>query len=221
MTVYANIDLSKSLIGASAGAPNSGPYTYKIEYRNTGNQDATSVVITDVLPAGMTYVPNSVKWNGSATVITDGAAATGSPSIGVTTATAGGRTTVTTTISRIALNTAGYITLNVSVAANTAPGVLSNVAGVVYNNGNINNASNTSNSVDFTVTQVASLTMTTTAVPTANPGATVLFTNVVTNTGTGTDTFNITLGPTANFPAGTTFTLLEERWRHHADRYGR
>lgn len=212
VTVYANIDLSKSIVGSSSGAPGAA-IQYKIEYRNTGNQDATSVVITDQLPAGVSYVANSVKWNGSSTVITDGAAAAGSPAtIKVTTATVGtgnaARTTVTTTISTVALNTSGYITLNATVGATTSPGVLSNVAGVSYNNGNAT-ATNTSNSVDFTVSASFAVTMTTTTVPSANPGATVLFPNVVTNAGTASDTFNITLGATTGFPSGTTFTLLK------------
>jgi uncharacterized repeat protein (TIGR01451 family) len=42
---------------------------YSLAYQNTGNTTATNVTITDVLPAGLTYVPGSATVNG--TVLTD------------------------------------------------------------------------------------------------------------------------------------------------------
>ncbi|MDE2325860.1 MAG: DUF11 domain-containing protein, partial [Betaproteobacteria bacterium] len=62
VTNNAVITLTKA-VSASSGAPGSGPYTYTLTYTNTGNSTATSVVISDAIPAGMTYVANSGRWS--------------------------------------------------------------------------------------------------------------------------------------------------------------
>ena len=38
-------------VTAAVGTPVLGPISFEISYRNTGNADATNVVITDLLPA--------------------------------------------------------------------------------------------------------------------------------------------------------------------------
>ncbi|WP_159152766.1 DUF7619 domain-containing protein [Acinetobacter johnsonii] len=44
---------------------------YTLTFKNTGNAAATNVAIFDVLPANVTYKPNSAKYSGSSTDLTD------------------------------------------------------------------------------------------------------------------------------------------------------
>jgi uncharacterized repeat protein (TIGR01451 family) len=72
ITVAANaaaIVVNKT-IDKPSGVADSGPYTYTIRYENTGDNDATAILLYDALPEHMDYVPNSAKLNGVA--ITDG-----------------------------------------------------------------------------------------------------------------------------------------------------
>ncbi|OZA93799.1 MAG: hypothetical protein B7X59_14200, partial [Polaromonas sp. 39-63-203] len=187
----------------------SGPYTYSLTYTNTGNSNATSVVISDVIPAGMTYVANSGRWSvtGAAALSDTGATSGSAPNTLTSQYTAAG-TTFAVTLAQVAPGQSGVISFNVNVGAATAPGLINNTATESYNNG-ATTVTGSSNTVPFTVTQTASVTMTgqTVAGPAA-PGSTVSFTNALTNTGNGIDTFNITLGA-SNYPAGTTFQLFK------------
>ena len=56
------VELTKS-ISATEGLSPSGLYTVTLSYRNTGSSDATNVTLIDALPAGMTYVAGSGRWN--------------------------------------------------------------------------------------------------------------------------------------------------------------
>ncbi|MCY7369556.1 MAG: DUF11 domain-containing protein, partial [Polaromonas sp.] len=83
-----------------------------------------------------------------------------------------------------------------------------NTATSSYNNGAAV-VTGSSNTVPFTVTQQASVTMTPpAAIATAAPGSTISFANLLTNTGNGTDTFNLAIG-TSSFPVGTTFQIFK------------
>jgi len=209
VTANAVINVTKA-VSASSGAPGSGPYTYTLTYTNTGNSTATGVKITDAIPAGMTEVANSGAWSVTGTTaLTDAKATYGtSPNqitydYGITTA-----GTVTATLSNVAPGQSGTISFKVTIATTAAPGAINNTAAVSYNDGSGNTVTGTSNTVPFSVSQSALVTITGATVASANPGSTVSFANVIKNTGTGSDTFNITLSA-GNFPAGTSFVLYK------------
>lgn len=210
VTANAVINFTKS-VSASSGAPGSGPYTYTLTYTNTGNSAATSVRVTDAVPAGLTYVAGSGRWSVlGGTALTDASGDTqgAAPNTIVydyNITTAG---TLTATLAQVAAGQSGTISFQVNVAAATAPGVVNNTAGVNYNDGSGTTVVGSSNAVPFTVTQSATVTIGNSTVASANPGGTVSFANLVTNTGNGTDTFNITLSP-GNFPSGTSFVLYK------------
>jgi uncharacterized repeat protein (TIGR01451 family) len=209
VTSNAVINVTKA-ISASSGAPGSGPYTYTLTYTNTGNTTATSVKITDAIPAGLTEVANSGLWSVTgATALTDAKATYGTApnqityDYGVTTA-----GTVTAVLSNVAAGQSGTISFKVTVAAATGPGAINNTASLSYNDGSGTTVTGTSNTVSLTVTQTAAVAIVGATVGSANPGSTVAFTNVITNNGSGTDTFNITVSA-GNFPTGTSFVLYK------------
>lgn len=208
VTNNAVVTLTKAA-SATSGAPGSGPYTYSLTYTNTGNSNATSVVISDVIPAGMTYVAGSGRWSVTgATALSDTGGTSGSAPNTLTSQYTAAGTTFSATLAQVAPGQSGVISFSVNVAASTPPGLINNTATESYNNG-ATTVTGSSNTTPFTVTQTGSVAMTgqTVAGPAA-PGSTVSFTNVVTNSGNGIDTFNITLG-TNNYPAGTTFQLFK------------
>lgn len=209
VTSNAVINLTKS-VSAASGAPGSGPYTYTLTYTNTGNSTATSVKITDAIPSGLSEVANSGLWSVTGTTpLTDAKATYGTAPNQVTydygVSTAG---TVTAVISNVAPGQSGTISFKVNVGSATVPGAQNNTALVSYNDGSGNTISGSSNTVPFTVSQIAAVTITGATVPAANQGGTATFNNVIKNTGNGTDTFNITLS-TGNFPTGTSFVLYK------------
>jgi uncharacterized repeat protein (TIGR01451 family) len=208
VTNNAVVTLTKA-VSATSGAPGSGPYTYSLTYTNTGNSNATSVVISDVIPSGMTYVANSGRWSVTgATALSDTGATSGSAPNTLTSQYTAAGTTFAVTLAQVAPGQSGVISFNVNVGAATAPGLINNTATTSYNNG-ATTVTGSSNTTPFTVTQTGSVAITgqTVAGPAA-PGSTVSFTNVVTNSGNGIDTLNITLSA-GDYPAGTTFQLFK------------
>jgi trimeric autotransporter adhesin len=208
VTNNAVVTLTKA-VSATSGAPNSGPYTYSLTYTNTGNSTATAVVISDTLAAGLIYNANSARWSVTgATALSDTGGTSGTAPNTLTSQYTLASKLFTVTLAQVAPGQSGIISFTVNVASPFAPGLINNTATESYNNGAAT-VTGSSNTVPFTVTQTAAVTMTGQTVPgPAAPGSTVSFTNVVTNTGTGVDTFNITLG-TSNYPAGTTFQLFK------------
>lgn len=223
VTDDAVVTITKSM-SANSGASPSTPYTVTINYVNTGLKAATAVKITDVLPAGMTYVAGSGLWSASGlTALTDAAA--GDPA-GINYVYTAGTDTIEATIATVPVGGSGSVTFQVSIDSALPPQVLNNTATVEYDPDPTNAVdplvTNTSNTVPFTVLQtyavVVSDTNTTTTDVTSNDdvvevvaasqGATVAFDNVVKNNGNGTDTFNITTSG-STFPVGTTFTLFK------------
>lgn len=92
---------------------------YTLAYQNTGNTTATNVTITDVLPAGLTYVANSATVNG--TGVSDTADADG---YNFTSGTA------TLVIPTVAANSTGVLKFKVQVVQNTPAGIIRNIAEV-------------------------------------------------------------------------------------------
>lgn len=213
VTDNAVVTLIKAM-SASSGAPGSGPYTVTLTYTNNGNATATDVTLTDALDADFEYVANSGRWSVTGgTVLTDAdssdAQGTAPNQIvydfGVTAA-----DTVTAVISQVLPGQSGTLTFEVDVDATALPGVLPNVASVVYDDdgdGGTPAISGTSNTTFFTVTPTAGVSIVGPApIASATPGSTVVFTNVLTNDGDSTDTFDIRL-QNSSFPPGTGFFL--------------
>lgn len=206
VSINAVIQVTQS-ISSNSGASPSGPYTLTLNFNNTGNLAATNVTLMNTLPAGFDYVAGSARWSTSgATALTD--ASGGDPAgisydYGITVT---GR--VTATLASLAAGQAGTLTFQVNVPAGVAPGIISNNASFSYHDGAAIVGPFNTNTVQFTVTQPASVTLTGSTVASANQGSTVSFTNIVTNTGHGTETFEITLS-NGTFPNGTTFRLVQ------------
>jgi trimeric autotransporter adhesin len=211
VTANAVISVTKA-VSASSGAPGAATqYTYTLTYTNTGNSTATTVKLTDAIPAGLTYVANSGLWSVTgATALTDAkqtnlGTAPNQITYDYAVTTAG---TATAIITNVAPGQSGTITFKFTVNAAAAPGAVVNTAALSYNDGSGATITGASNGVPFTVTQTASVTIAPATVASANPGATIDFSNTVRNTGNGTDSFNITVSG-STFPAGTTFVLYK------------
>ncbi|HUX74102.1 MAG TPA: hypothetical protein VMV25_09465 [Steroidobacteraceae bacterium] len=208
VTNNAVITVTKS-VSASSGAPGSGPYAYTLTYTNTGNSTATAVTVSDPLAVGLTYVAGSGRWSVTgATALSDSGGSAGTAPNTITSTYTSGSTTLQYVLSQVTAGQSGTVTFQVNVGSGLAPGVRNNTAADSYNDGSGTTVTGNSNTVPFTVTETAAVTLTGATVANANPGATVSFANVVTNTGNGTDTFNITFGSNT-FPAGTAFSLYK------------
>ena len=173
VSVNAVINVVKS-IDVGQGASPSGPRTYTLTYTNTGNQAATALTLTDVIPAGMTYVGGSGRWSVSgATPLTDPAA--GDPA-GINYSFAGG--TVTAVIATVAPGATGRVTFQVNINAGVAPGTIPNTVTFNYDddaNGATPPQTGTSNTVIFTVVQNAGVTFDGQTIATAPQGGVVTF----------------------------------------------
>ena len=224
---------------------------YTLTYTNSGNNTATGVVITDAIPremvgaSGMKYQASSGIWSAGGTLTdTNGAADDGSAGINynVTGAPAGDDEMVNITIASVAPNVSGTIKFSVVVDNDAtgvdgnpiaAPGILTNTARFLYNNGTSAVGIQPTNSVDFTVTQTAAVAANDSStgnaldgsngidgttpltvgdnvveVASAGQGTVVVFDNYIWNNGNGVDKFNITYANT-NFPSGTSFQLFQ------------
>ena len=203
------INVTKSLSTTSGPSPSAGLITVTLSYTNSGTVAANNVTLTDVLPSGLVYSPNSGRWSVSgATALND--AAGGDP-VGINYAFSG--STVTATITSVAAGVSGAVTFQVSVPTGLPPTNAGNAANTT-NTATFSTTTQTSsntNSVTYTVLQTAAVSATGATVASAGQGATVSFTNSVTNNGNGADSFDITFPvPGAagnNFPIGTTFAL--------------
>jgi large repetitive protein len=213
-----NTDLffSKSITSNSGNSPSTG-YRITLRFGNSNLSQATktNVVIGDVLPAGMTYVPGTLSI----------ATATPLPRVDSALSLASGTFTfngasgnyatdpsqVSLTFNTMAPGDAGFITFDVNIASGVAVGsVLTNVATTSYTGLNgVRVGPQSSNSVDFTVTGSESITLRGVTIPSVEPGSTVTFNNVLTNNTSRTDSFDISLSG-SNYPAGTIFQLFKE-----------
>jgi uncharacterized repeat protein (TIGR01451 family) len=210
VTGNAVLSVTKAISQPSGNSP-SGPYTYTVSYTNTGNSSATAVRLTDLIPAGMTYVAGSARWSVTgATVLTD---ANNADAQGVVPNTivydfgvsgAG----VTAVLSQVPAGATGTLTFQVNVNAGLPPQTINNSASYTYNDGAAVVGPFATNLAPFTVNQNASLTFTGQTIASAAQGATLVYTNTLTNTGNGADRFDISFGP-STFPGGTTFALYQ------------
>ena len=213
VTVTANavVNVTKS-ISAPGGASPSGPYTYTLTYTNSGNATAGSVRLTDLVPAGMTYVAGSARWSSTGATVLSDADSSDTHGAGANTirwdfnvATAGA---VTAIVNQVPPGQSGTVTFAVNVNAGLAPQVIGNTARFAYFDGAADVGPLFTNTAPFTVSQSASVTFTGQTVPSATQGATVAFTNTLTNTGNGSDVFDISTGGNT-FPAGSIVQLFQ------------
>lgn len=150
---------------------------YTLTYTNTGNANATNLVISDLIPksatpatiGGMKYQTGSGVWSGGGTLTdTNGAADDGSAGINysVSGTTLAGDQTVTATIATVGANSSGTLKFSVVVDNDAAgidgnsvamAGILSNTATYDYNNGATNITGQNTNTVNFLVTATASV----------------------------------------------------------------
>lgn len=71
VTANAAINVTKSF-SVGSGAAGTGPYTVTLTYVNSGNNNATNLMLTDIIPSGMSYVAGSARWSVTgSTVLTD------------------------------------------------------------------------------------------------------------------------------------------------------
>jgi uncharacterized repeat protein (TIGR01451 family) len=211
VTGNAVISVTKAISQNSGPSPY-GPLTYTMTYTNSGNSAATNLVLTDVIPAGMTYVAGSGRWSTTgATVLTDANLADAQGIAPNTVIYDFGVTalgTVTARINQVAPGASGTLTFQINVNAGLAPQTIDNSASYAYFDGAANVGPFTTNLAAFTVVQSASLTFSGQTIASALQGATVLFSNTLTNTGNGTDVFDISLNG-STFPGGTSFSLYQ------------
>ncbi|MCC6348415.1 MAG: DUF11 domain-containing protein [Candidatus Eisenbacteria bacterium] len=213
VTVTGNAVLAVTkAISQNNGASPSGPYTYTLSYTNSGNATASGLRLTDMIPAGMTFVPGSARWSVTgATPLTD---ADSTDAQGVAPATVrfdfnvatGGA--VTAQLNQVPPGQSGSVTFQVNVNAGLAPQVIDNSARFAYNDGVANIGPFFTNLASFTVNQAVALTFTGQTIPSALQGSVVTFTNTLTNNGNGSDVFDITVN-TGTFPAGSSVTLYQ------------
>jgi trimeric autotransporter adhesin len=212
-TTVANsvINVTKAMSATGGPSPSAAPLTVTLTYTNSGTAAAANVLLTDVLPTGMTYVAGSGLWSGTgATALTDAAGGDGGA---INYAVTG--STVTATVVSVPAGVTGSVTFRVNIASGLAPTVPANQA-LTTNTATYSTstqASANTNSVTYTVGATAAVAATGQTVPAAPQGGTVPFSNVITNNGNATDSFDVTFPAVGtagnNFPAGTTFALFK------------
>ena len=241
-TVTADAVITVTKSASVITGPTGTVVQYTLTYTNTGNNTATGVVITDAIPrelvgtSGMKYQAGSGIWSAGGTLTdTAGAADDGSAGINynVTGAHGADNETVNIIIASVAPNVSGTIKFSVVVDNDAtgvdlnpiaAPGILTNTANFLYNDGSASVGSQPTNSVDFTVTQTSAVAandsniLSTTlgdddvvTVATAGQGTVVVFDNYIWNNGNGTDKFNVAYANAGvnGFPVGTSFQLFQ------------
>ncbi len=173
-----NVDLAITLTGSAATAIPGATFTYTVTVNNAGPIAATGVVVTDTLPAGLTFVSG----NGTGVTVTNNA--------GV----------VTASLGTLAAGASRSFTIVVSVA--------SSVTGTIANSVNVSSTETDSNfgnnqaSLNTTTTPRYDLTITKTdSVDPITPGSIFSYTILVTNSGPS-DAQNVVV--TDTLPAGLT-----------------
>ena len=177
INVAPSVDLVLSLTDAPDPVAVGGVVTYTIKVGNNGPSNATNVVVTNTLPAGVSFI----------------GATSSQGTIGQT------GSTVTGTVGSLLLGQTATITI--TVVAPTA-GTITNTATVTLTEADSNQANNTA-SVQTVVTQGVDIIVTTLANPSpASVGAPVSITFTVTNASTVNTATDLVLS--APLPAGAT-----------------
>lgn len=221
------VTVTKALSVSSGPSPSAAALTVTLSYTNAGTAAASNLVLTDVLPTGMTYVAASGSWSGQA--LTDAAA--GDPA-GISYAYASGTRTITATITTVPAGGSGQVTFQVNIAGSLSPtnsalGTSCTTAGcpaLTTNTATYVTATQTTatstNSVTYNVLQTAGVVLNGSSagagatagepivVTSAAQGATASFSVYAWNTGNGTDTINVSIPALGSFPAGTTFQIF-------------
>ncbi|MFO1062305.1 MAG: SdrD B-like domain-containing protein [Pirellulales bacterium] len=172
-------DLSITKSDSPDPVVSAGQLTYTLTVTNNGPSDATGVTVTDVLPAGVTFVSANSS-QGSATEATG---------------------TITGALGAIASGASATVTVIVSVDSATT-GPISNTATVT---GNETDSDNTNNSASASTTVTRQINLGITKTDSADPivpGQQLTYTITVTNAGPSTAT-NVSV--TDVLPSGVTF----------------
>ncbi len=223
VTGNAIIEVTKAINVASGPSPNGNPadlndpVTVTLTYTNRGIGAAVAVVLTDSLPAGMSYVAGSGLWSGAALVDATGA----NDPAGIDYD--GGDTTtneIIATIASVPQGQSGTVSFDITIDAGLVPGAIGNIATYAYNDGSGAVGPVDTNTGNYTVLATVGVDFTDSGSNTDDDGAnddvlisgpvaqgsTLLFDNVLVNNGNGSDTFDVDLSG-SSFPPGTTFQL--------------
>lgn len=211
VTSQAVINATQALDVTTGPSPSVGSRTITLTYTNTGNTTATNLTLTELIPAGMTYVAASARWSGSGTtVLTDADATDGQSGIVYDqNVTAANR--VTAVIASVPPGGSGTLSFKVNVNSGLPAGANAATAATAsfsYNDGATNVPATNTNTVQYVVVGAALVGMTGATVTSAPQGGVVNFTNTVTNNGNATDSFDLST-VTSTFPAGTTFQFFQ------------
>ena len=204
---------SKSISAIQGNSP-SGSYRIMIRYGNASNPEAvkTNVTITDVLPAGMTYVSGSLRLSAPPQNNDASLSAPSGPFVfnGLTGTYETSANRVSLTFATMRQNESGLVAFDVNIApGQTLNSVLTNIAENSYTPiGGIRVGPRLSNPVDFRITGTENITLRGVTLASVDPGSTVTFNNILTNSTSKTDSFDVTLYG-SNFPPATIFQLFK------------
>lgn len=185
-TIGTQADVGVTKTGASSAAAGSN-FSYTLSVTNSGVSAAANVLLSDVLPAGETFVSLN-QTSGPAFACSTGA-------------------TVTCSIASLATNATANFTLTVAVGSGVSDGtVLTNTANVSTSSSDTNPANNSS-SANTTVQATADLSLSKTSAATATPGSQLTYTLTLSNAGPSSAA-NVSL--TDTLPAGETFVSFTQ-----------
>ena len=208
-----SLSVTKSISAASGASPSSA-YTVRLSFKNTSsavNAVKQDMSIVDALPAGMNYVPGSLKLtSGGSTIpmINSGGVYTLGTRNGVYDTTGN---TITVSLSTLFPAEQGEISFDVAISAGLALNtVLQNTAQFSYTDSRLSHVGpKNSNTVEFRISDTVGVTLRGMTIASVEPGSTVVFENILSNTGSKTDTFDITLSG-AIFPVGTVIRMFKD-----------
>ena len=195
---FANKDVTDA--GANDLASVGEVLTYSIAARNTGNADATSVIITDTIPVDTSYVPGSLKL--------DGVALTDAPD-GDAGEVVGGDVTVRVPLITVLDFTVGNVTFDVLVTGQSGPSVCNSAAQIEWAEAALcaqPPVAVAAACIDYEpIIAPPSLSASKRVAPSGSvdPGTTLTYTVAVCNAAGAGDAANVVI--TDDIPAGTTY----------------